>query len=641
MSKFGGTKIRNMKGPDPFFPKTRTKTGCFTCRKRKKKCDECYPVCSGCARNFICCIWPENKGDSLPRDFRITSSTASDLQAESGGPGVSSDSASEAVQSTFTISNSLHSVIETDSSVDFSDFNVPINMCSVIPLTSYKYVVPQSANVSCTVPESPDCIMFRVRCTPFASPEASSASLSSSSSVSPVSASGTGSPSFALPLDESFTQLQSVSQMFSSLHDNLRSAKMSWPSNSGSLNDNREALYGSCLRSFLSPSSSSSFGSNSGINSEAEIPPSRIAALREVFYAYGSACIAKKCTSSSPGGGDYYNKIADRQFKKAIELIKYQTKENILGKATKTSSSSSSNDWLLVSLRTMQLVRRSIDLISEKCIMSLSSALCKQSVTVDQSYDSQKAVLTSFLFNYSVGLYFLPKAALSELASPFEIFEQNRDQFSSILFSKSSKLPGSWLYNVITGSIFNCFENLCKLLWLLRQFKTINSRRRTLFLGQVKRDMTLIWTTLQTSEIQLDSMPHVGARSLLMYAKYFHQALEILHIKLSDPLIISTNPVISFYMGQFIHIYQSVVQDEAVASWLKVAPLLIAGCTSKSLENRVFLSKEFHLVARDLDLAFFENVAMEMEERWCVEESGGSTSFDCLLSREGFDHLCN
>ncbi|KAF4447495.1 hypothetical protein F53441_8979 [Fusarium austroafricanum] len=41
------------------MPIIRSRTGCFTCRKRKKKCDESKPVCSGCKRNKLDCIWPE------------------------------------------------------------------------------------------------------------------------------------------------------------------------------------------------------------------------------------------------------------------------------------------------------------------------------------------------------------------------------------------------------------------------------------------------------------------------------------------------------------------------------------------------------------------------------------------------------
>lgn len=37
---------------------TRTKTGCYCCRKRKKKCDEMKPACSGCVRNMLTCVYP-------------------------------------------------------------------------------------------------------------------------------------------------------------------------------------------------------------------------------------------------------------------------------------------------------------------------------------------------------------------------------------------------------------------------------------------------------------------------------------------------------------------------------------------------------------------------------------------------------
>lgn len=39
--------------------RSRTRTGCLTCRKRKKKCDENVVdgKCQGCTRNFLECSW--------------------------------------------------------------------------------------------------------------------------------------------------------------------------------------------------------------------------------------------------------------------------------------------------------------------------------------------------------------------------------------------------------------------------------------------------------------------------------------------------------------------------------------------------------------------------------------------------------
>ncbi|KAL5358952.1 fungal-specific transcription factor domain-containing protein [Aspergillus floccosus] len=40
------------------FPRTRT--GCLTCRQRKKKCDETKPLCKACERNKLDCSWPSH-----------------------------------------------------------------------------------------------------------------------------------------------------------------------------------------------------------------------------------------------------------------------------------------------------------------------------------------------------------------------------------------------------------------------------------------------------------------------------------------------------------------------------------------------------------------------------------------------------
>lgn len=36
----------------------RSRLGCLTCRRRKKKCDEVKPICTACLRNNLGCLWP-------------------------------------------------------------------------------------------------------------------------------------------------------------------------------------------------------------------------------------------------------------------------------------------------------------------------------------------------------------------------------------------------------------------------------------------------------------------------------------------------------------------------------------------------------------------------------------------------------
>lgn len=43
----------------PTRPRLRTKTGCLTCRSRRKKCDEAQPHCSACSKLGLRCRWSQ------------------------------------------------------------------------------------------------------------------------------------------------------------------------------------------------------------------------------------------------------------------------------------------------------------------------------------------------------------------------------------------------------------------------------------------------------------------------------------------------------------------------------------------------------------------------------------------------------
>lgn len=46
------------------MPIIRSRSGCFNCRRRKKKCNEEKPLCSGCRRNKLDCRWPAESSSS-------------------------------------------------------------------------------------------------------------------------------------------------------------------------------------------------------------------------------------------------------------------------------------------------------------------------------------------------------------------------------------------------------------------------------------------------------------------------------------------------------------------------------------------------------------------------------------------------
>ncbi|CDR45120.1 CYFA0S16e02366g1_1 [Cyberlindnera fabianii] len=49
----------------------RSRSGCFNCRKLKKKCSEERPSCKSCQTKCIPCVWPSSHAKSMPKDYKI------------------------------------------------------------------------------------------------------------------------------------------------------------------------------------------------------------------------------------------------------------------------------------------------------------------------------------------------------------------------------------------------------------------------------------------------------------------------------------------------------------------------------------------------------------------------------------------
>lgn len=82
------TKINKIKQLRGSCPRKRSVTGCLTCRRRKKKCDERKPICNACTRNFLECTWPavlsknteEMKDQNSPGDNKTVPKYAIEFQ---------------------------------------------------------------------------------------------------------------------------------------------------------------------------------------------------------------------------------------------------------------------------------------------------------------------------------------------------------------------------------------------------------------------------------------------------------------------------------------------------------------------------------------------------------------------------------
>lgn len=68
----------------PNYPRSRH--GCLTCRRRKKKCDEIAPLCTNCARKDLECTWPVLDTQRCPKQAHSGSGVPPQPAAEPAAP---------------------------------------------------------------------------------------------------------------------------------------------------------------------------------------------------------------------------------------------------------------------------------------------------------------------------------------------------------------------------------------------------------------------------------------------------------------------------------------------------------------------------------------------------------------------------
>lgn len=55
---------------------SRSRDGCFSCRRRKRRCDEEKPICASCRRTGAECIYPNSPSATTPMKFIVATSSS-------------------------------------------------------------------------------------------------------------------------------------------------------------------------------------------------------------------------------------------------------------------------------------------------------------------------------------------------------------------------------------------------------------------------------------------------------------------------------------------------------------------------------------------------------------------------------------
>ncbi|KAF2180508.1 hypothetical protein K469DRAFT_272356 [Zopfia rhizophila CBS 207.26] len=85
-SQGGNTRMRRRTTPGDHVKHRRTRSGCFTCRTRRVKCDETHPICERCRKGNRECVYPEPQANSKPSRSGAKSSQKSSPQESGSSP---------------------------------------------------------------------------------------------------------------------------------------------------------------------------------------------------------------------------------------------------------------------------------------------------------------------------------------------------------------------------------------------------------------------------------------------------------------------------------------------------------------------------------------------------------------------------
>ncbi|GME83965.1 unnamed protein product [Ambrosiozyma monospora] len=405
------------------------------------------------------------------------------------------------------------------------DYGIPSKMCSVISLDSYHHDYPEGySEYDCNAAQcsSPSC---------FSTPGNSPPGLRSNSALAVNGLTGSGSVNTGLgaiggiptasrltvmpvmcstgssstmninlnlnvasPSSNSLQAIetQSVNQMFDSLYSTLKTDSLGLPWSGirdvplptsttsryhplTSMSNSSEDDYSSSA--VCSPVSAHELISGTGFdNTNVDGSGASLVGLREMMLACGQ----QQLQQHKPQLGAESRMYSDT-FGFGL-TDKYNTTNNAIRKTNNSLSTNAEILWTDVALNTMRLVDKFLGTNSESILSHTSYANAVNycpSTLEKSSFTEQRAIFVEFVSKLTLGLYFADFEQMVQLPNPFQIFDLLRDQVSRALFPHSETkgaLPQSpnnnnntkWLNNVIFGSLLNCLENSCKLMWLLR-----------------------------------------------------------------------------------------------------------------------------------------------------------------------------
>ncbi|RCK65271.1 hypothetical protein Cantr_00750 [Candida viswanathii] len=580
----------------PKTKKTRSRSGCFTCRVRKKKCSERRPDCVACVRNKLKCVYPTKENEKVPSNFVLE-------QKEYHEP----------------LNFKKRKLL-----VATKDEKVAQDLFGVIVLNNY-------TGANATRPRSPN----------------TSTSSSSSSSDSPDEFinSFNGDSNALIPMEYQAPLDPSIPSIWS--QSSLLAFGRYIPNMELSIEDSE--LYSHCAKNYMSmvalPHSHPSLTpANVWVRLAAHSP-----ILADVYLSCGAAYLA--CVHNENNALSLrYHRLAEAKYNSAVKT---------LTEAFNNGSVDLDSDWLMVAGLNLCLRDRAYGMNGSRCskhIVFVYNLICRRVDKKDQDSPAtpeERLLMESFIFNYTTALMTCSRYDMVRLPTPYELFlKLNRWLINPIVRDYDVE----WVNNPVLGSALGIFQVMAKLCYLLRCHfeKSLPNEKDKFYMNDGKFWSLILPLKEEIRKIEIKNFERIqeldalkvngqwyfSLRSNLAVSIITVNACKILVEKLINPSIPAFLPQIQEAVQSTLHELDLYIPSDNYSSSVSFLSLFICGSAIINRAQEVLFSEGLANLENDLSKHVAVDVVKVLQRSWERERlermtlgDKGFKSFDLVFDR--------
>ncbi|CUM67339.1 uncharacterized protein PRCAT00005032001 [Priceomyces carsonii] len=239
---------------------------------------------------------------------------------------------------------------------------------------------------------------------------------------------------------------------------------------------------------------------------------------------------------------------------------------------------------------------------------------------------SEKLLMESFIYNYSVILLICDRSVMNFLPSPFELF----DEYKYILDATVYKCPVPWMNNPVLGAASLAFEFAAKASWLC--FKSPLSEK-DMKLARNLNDIALRYMppslpeNIKKTENE-ETLKRLGES--ITVARIVTEASRILLAKILDSNLSQEDEAIQ---ERVLRIYDGLLSLSPLSSVWSICgwPLVVAGMAATLSDHKEYIKSKCFMLSDFLHAQYMTQIVNLLSKAWgegCNPERGWDLLFD-------------